>query len=92
LHSPFHGGCAKISEVRGLGEENLAERVSITVESSLEHGGDLTVQDAMRQVLDFFDVVASAANDDARSGISWRLVSATTNSPYTAIAEAVSIA
>jgi hypothetical protein len=67
----------------------MAERITITIEPSDEKGGFLTVQDAMRQVLDFIDVVVAAASDDARSKFSWRLISATTNSPFTTVAEAV---
>lgn len=69
----------------------MAERVTITVESRPEHGDVLTVQDAMRQVLDFIEVVVAAASDDVRAKIGWRLVSATTKSPFTAVAEAFSI-
>lgn len=69
----------------------MAERITITVEPSEDHGGFLTVQDAMRQVLDFIEVVAAAASDDTRHKFEWRLVSATTNSPFTTVAEAVSI-
>jgi len=70
----------------------VAERVTITIEPSDAHGGQLTVQDAMRQVLDFIEVVAAAASDDARPNLEWGLLSATTNSPFTAVAEAISVA
>lgn len=69
----------------------MSERVTITIEPSLEHGDTLTVQDAMRQVLDFIEVVCAAADPDARSKIAWKLISATTNSPFTAVAEAEAI-
>ncbi len=69
----------------------MAERITIIVEPSLEHGGVLTVQDAMRQVLDFVEVVAAAASDDARAKFGWKLISATTNSPFEAVAEAFSL-
>jgi len=47
----------------------------------------LTVEDAMRQVLETFEMVDRA--DPATAGaIEWRLVSATTNSPFTVVAEA----
>lgn len=69
----------------------MAERITIIVEPSLEHGDVLTVQDAMYQVLDFIEVVAAAASDDAHPKVGWKLLSATTNSPFTAIAEAFSV-
>jgi hypothetical protein len=69
----------------------VSERVTITIEPSLEQGDTLTVQDAMRQVLDFIEVVSAAASDDARPKIAWKLVSATTNSPFTAVAEAEAV-
>lgn len=68
----------------------MGERVTITVEPSIESGDSLTIQDAMRQVLDFIEVVCAATDDDVRPKISWKLVSATTNSPFTAVAEAES--
>lgn len=68
----------------------MAERVTIIVEPNMEHGDVLTVQDAMLQVLDFIEVVVAAASDDARPKVGWKLVSATTNSPYTVVAEAFS--
>ncbi len=68
----------------------MSERVTITVESSLEHGDLLSVRDAMLQVLDFFDILTAAASDESRSHMEWRLVEASTNSPFTATAEAVS--
>lgn len=69
----------------------MSERLTIKIEPSAGHGGQLSVEDAMRQVLDFIEVVAAAANDDARQKFEWMLVSASTNSPFTAEAEAVSI-
>lgn len=68
----------------------MAERITIIVEPSLGHGDVLTVQDAMRQVLDFIEVVSAATSDDVRSKVGWKLLSATTNSPFTAVAEAFS--
>lgn len=41
------------------------------------------VEDAMQQVLDAFKLLAAGSN-----GVVWRLVSATTNSPFTVVAEA----
>jgi hypothetical protein len=44
--------------------------------------GELTVQDAMQQVLDAFKLLAGSGD------VVWRLVSASTNSPLTVVAEA----
>lgn len=69
----------------------MAERIKISIEPSNERGDSLTVQDAMLQVLDFIEVVTAAADESARPFLSWRLVSASKNSPFTAVAEAFSL-
>ncbi len=68
----------------------MSERVTVTVESSLERGENLSVRDAMLQMLDFFDVLAAAWSDESRGHMEWTLVEASANSPFTATAEAVS--
>ena len=68
----------------------MAEDIEIVVEPREEYGGFLTVQDALHQVLDFVDILVSVTNEDVRSKIRWQLMSASTNSPFTAVAEAVS--
>ena len=67
----------------------MAERVKITVRASSAHPDVLTVQDAMRQVLDFFDLLTGDETDSKQ--LAWKLVSASTNSPFTAEGEAVSL-
>jgi hypothetical protein len=62
----------------------VPERIKITVRASSAHPDVLTVQDAMRQVLDVFAMLESAP------GVEWRLVKATTNSPLSIEGEAVS--
>jgi hypothetical protein len=61
----------------------VPERMTVIIQGS----DDLTVEDAMRQVLDTFALVGRADPVGAGS-IAWRLVSATTNSPFTVVAEA----
>ena len=61
----------------------MAERMTVVIRG--QEG--LTVEDAMRQVLETFDVV-SRADPSASESIEWRLVSASTNSPLTIVAEA----
>lgn len=66
-----------------------AERVTITVQPSASHPGVLSVQDAMRQVLDFFDLLTP--EDDEAAHLVWNLRVASTNSPLTVEGEAVSL-
>lgn len=63
----------------------MPELVKITVRASEAHPDVLTVQDAMRQVLDIF---AMLQGDDA--GVEWKLLRASTNSPFHIEGEAVS--
>lgn len=63
----------------------MAEKITITVRASGAHLDVLTVQDAMRQVLDIFEMLEA---DD--SGVVWKLAYATTNSPFQLQGEAVS--
>ncbi len=55
------------------------DRVRITVAAAAAHPDVLSVQDAMRQVLDFFDLLTPEADD----AFVWNLKLATTNSPLT---------
>jgi hypothetical protein len=66
----------------------VAEKVTVTVRASGAHPDVLTVQDAMRQVLDIFDLLSSGPN--GKQGVEWKLAMATTNSPFHLEAEAVS--
>lgn len=59
------------------------------VHPSAAHPDVLTVQDAMKQVLDFFDLLTPDEQGDA--GFVWNLQVATTNSPLTVVGEAVSL-
>ena len=62
------------------------ERVTITVKSDLGEDGPLTVSDALRQVIDFFDLLSAAQGENGQV-VSWRLVSMSKNSPLVATAE-----
>ena len=62
----------------------MAERIWVTVQGSADHPDVLTVQDAMRQVLDVFDLLPSSAN------VVWNMFQATKVNPFTVGAEAVS--
>jgi len=56
------------------------EPKKITVEPSAEHPEILDVRDAMRQVLDYFDLLT----EQGSSTVVWNLTFASTNSPFTA--------
>ncbi|WP_156629491.1 hypothetical protein [Methylobacterium sp. Leaf85] len=67
----------------------MGEKVTITVRASGAHPDVLTVQDAMRQVLDLFDLLSP--DEDKQDQVAWKLSYASTNSPFTAQGEAVSL-
>jgi hypothetical protein len=61
-----------------LEEKAKVSTASITIEPSASHPDLLAVQDAMRQVTDFFDLLCAE-----EVGLVWNLKLATTNSPLT---------
>ncbi len=60
----------------------MAERLTLKIIPPSDGRGELGVQDAMQQVLDTFKLL------EGTDGVVWRLISATTNSPLTIVAEA----
>jgi hypothetical protein len=66
-----------------------SERVTITVRASAMHPDILSVQDAMRQVLDYFDLLLPEGQGD--QNLVWNLSLASTNSPLTVVGEPVSL-
>jgi hypothetical protein len=64
------------------------EQITIII-SAKAGDGPLTVNDAMRQVSDFFEMLEAAGGQDA-SAISWELVSARKESPFQVTARAIS--
>lgn len=60
----------------------VTRRATITVLPSAEHPDYLTIQDAMLQIADLFALLKG-------EGVDWKLVSASTNSPFTAVGEMV---
>lgn len=64
----------------------MPERITIDVVASGEHPDVLTIQDAMQQVLDFFNMLQDPP------GVEWKLEKATTNTPLHVEAVAVSFA
>lgn len=70
----------------------MAEFLNITVHPSVQEGENLTVQDAMQQVLDIIELLDRAGSVGGSGGarVVWRLKSATTNSPFTVRAEGTS--
>ncbi|MCK5845749.1 MAG: hypothetical protein KAG97_13635, partial [Victivallales bacterium] len=68
----------------------MAERVTIRIEPSDLESDTLSVSDAMRQVLDFVELLHAVDEDHGGKNIVWRLVSASMNSPFEVVAEAAS--
>ena len=64
------------------------ERVTVTISSSAGENEPLIVADAMRQLLDFFELLSSAGGSEGES-IDWQLVEISMNSPLKATAQAV---
>jgi hypothetical protein len=67
-------------------ESPLAGFVRIVIRASGSHPDVLTIRDAIDQVRDIFEL---AESDDP--SVAWKLVSATTNSPLTIVAELVAV-
>lgn len=61
----------------------MSKRATITVLPSAEHPDFLTVHDAMLQIADLFALLKGPPGSES----DWRLVSASTNSPFTAVGE-----
>jgi hypothetical protein len=74
----------------GVVTDIAPERVTVTVVSSAGDSGALLVDDAMRQILDFF-VLLNAAGGDQSTLISWQLEDISMKSPLRATAVAVSM-
>lgn len=64
----------------------MSERMTVVIVPQDGGGDGLTVEDAMRQVLDVFELLAADGN--ANGQVVWRLLEATTNSPFRVVAEA----
>jgi hypothetical protein len=77
------------SEGLGAVTDIAAERVTVTVVSSAGDSGALLVEDAMRQILDFFALLNAAGGDESAL-ISWQLEEISMKSPLRATAVAVS--
>ncbi|NBC34377.1 MAG: hypothetical protein GVY13_16995 [Alphaproteobacteria bacterium] len=65
----------------------MASPIKITVKGTEEHREILNIQDAMRQVLDFFDLL-SVSNE---KHVVWNLTNAATNSPFTVEGEPIDL-
>ena len=70
-------------------KSETVERVKITVTPSAAHPDVMAIQDALKQVVDFFDLLTPEEEDAA--GFTWNLRMAATNSPLTIEGEAVSL-
>ncbi len=63
------------------------ERVTIAVRSNIGDEGTLTVQDALRQVLDFFDLLVAAQGTEDGEAVAWHFADISMRSPLTATGE-----
>lgn len=66
----------------------MTEKLVISVDGSKEHPDLLTVQDVFTHVLELFQLVGES-DPEAQGQVQWRLVSASMNSPFTVVAEAL---
>lgn len=65
----------------------MAKKISITIEASEEHPDVLTVQDALQQAIDHFEMLT----DDSNKNVVWNLTLASTNSPFTCEGEPIDL-
>lgn len=65
----------------------MPRRIKITVKPSSDHPDFLTVHDAMLQIADAFELLRG----ENAAGYDWKLVTASTNSPFTAVGEIVTL-
>lgn len=65
----------------------MPRRIKITVKPSSDHPDFLTVHDAMLQIADAFELLRG----ENATGYDWKLVAASTNSPFTATGEIVTL-
>ena len=63
------------------------EKITVTVHSSVGEEALLTVDDAMRQVLDLFALLSFAGGEESKD-IAWQLISVSMNSPLQVTAQA----
>lgn len=65
----------------------MPQRIKVTVLPSAEHPEFLTIEDAMLQIADAFALLKG----EGGPGFDWRLVTASTNSPFEAVGEIVAL-
>lgn len=68
-----------------------SERVTVVIHSTVGEDGPLTVQDSLRQVLDFFDWLSSSVSPEDRESVAWNLFTISRNSPLEAVGEAIAL-
>jgi len=67
------------------------ERVTIVVHSSIGEDGPLTVQDGLRQVLDFFSWLSASLGPANRASVAWNIAAINRNSPLEAVGEIMAL-
>ena len=67
------------------------QAVTITLQSSIGEEGPLKVQDSLRQVIDFFELLSMAGESQEEKSIGWILHTISKTSPLTATGEPVAL-
>ena len=67
------------------------QTVTITIQSNIGEEGPLTVQDSLRQVIDFFELLSMAGEPEEEKSIAWILHTISKTSPLTATGEPVAL-
>jgi hypothetical protein len=68
----------------------MTEKLTIVVDASQKHPDQMTVQDVFQHVIELFQLV-DESDPESMGQVKWRLLSASMNSPFTVIAEAVPV-
>lgn len=67
------------------------ETVTITIQSDIGEDGPLTVQESLRQVVDFFELLSMAGETEEVKSVAWILHTISKTSPLTATGEPVAL-
>ena len=67
------------------------QTVTITIQSNIGEEGPLTVQDSLRQVIDFFELLSMAEEPKEIKSVAWILQTISKTSPLTATGEPVAL-
>jgi len=68
----------------------MTEKLTIIVDAPQMHPDQMTVQDVFQHVIELFQLM-DESDPNSKDQVKWRLVSASMNSPFTVIAEAIAV-